>query len=82
MATDQQVWVHGAKCDGCGKAIEGKFQTCSTCGTYDLCSKCFPRRAELHPEHKQWQRRAAAARADHSAGRRETCSEHALAGRA
>eukprot|EP00969_Alexandrium_andersonii_P342517 15141228-Alexandrium_andersonii.AAC.1 len=56
MATDQQMWVRGAKCDGCGKTIQGELQTCSTCGTCDLCAKCFPRRAELRPEHKEWQR--------------------------
>eukprot|EP00969_Alexandrium_andersonii_P037680 1651993-Alexandrium_andersonii.AAC.1 len=55
MATDQQCGCTGRSAMAAA-TIEGKFQTCSTCGTYDLCSKCFPRRAELHPEHKQWQR--------------------------
>eukprot|EP00969_Alexandrium_andersonii_P156256 6908595-Alexandrium_andersonii.AAC.1 len=25
MSSEMDVWNHGAKCDGCGKAIEGKF---------------------------------------------------------
>eukprot|EP00969_Alexandrium_andersonii_P287429 12707318-Alexandrium_andersonii.AAC.1 len=57
-AAEPMVWIHNVTCDGCGKVIEGKFQTCSTCGSVDLCLKCFPKRKQLHPEHSDWHRGA------------------------
>eukprot|EP00969_Alexandrium_andersonii_P273828 12103199-Alexandrium_andersonii.AAC.1 len=56
MAGEMEVWIETASSDGCGKPLKGKFQTCSICGSVDLCPQCFPRRKAIRPEHEKWQR--------------------------
>eukprot|EP00969_Alexandrium_andersonii_P348928 15427782-Alexandrium_andersonii.AAC.1 len=52
------VWTTSATCDGCGKQLKGKFQTCSNCKSVDLCPQCSPRRKTIHAEHDEWHRGA------------------------
>src|SRR5436305_15253106 len=45
--------VHrSVKCDGCiTETIGGTRFKCRECDDYDLCSRCFQRLSELHPQH-------------------------------
>ena len=48
--------VHGSvKCDGCSEEpIKGIRFKCRVCEDYDLCTRCFQRRSELHPQHQMF----------------------------
>lgn len=44
---------HGVSCRACGSSpIEGPRFKCRSCDDYDLCSKCFLRKDEVHAGHE------------------------------
>lgn len=43
--------IHHAKCDECDKIIYGIRHKCCACPDFDLCSKCFNKSTDIHPDH-------------------------------
>lgn len=43
--------IHHAKCDECDKIIYGIRHKCCACPDFDLCSRCFNKSTDIHPDH-------------------------------